>query len=266
MMWRLQVYQRYSRRSQQQQPRRKNGQTGRSIDGCSSRRTQKTRNLELGGGFESGDGGDYVIRDWRAGGADLGEGWQNTLRSTARSSKLVKNRKKSNAGPSRSTSFFSLSKFVLIKFPNPGSTHREHHPELLFVCFNFFFPKLSLINIPACILYITECCCPCCWCSVLLYCCCCCSSCCCSSCAGWQKCCWFIESDYIQCFLSLHSNTNYFQCMYVCSTVTFRVSIGLYCILGNCGHAQSQSGRQPAAGKHPKYFVPGIILSYVYVF
>ena len=33
------------------------------IDRCSPRRAQKngTRNLELGGGLESGDGGDYVI-------------------------------------------------------------------------------------------------------------------------------------------------------------------------------------------------------------
>ena len=36
---------------------------GRWIARCPSRRTQKktTRNLELGGGLESGDGGDYMI-------------------------------------------------------------------------------------------------------------------------------------------------------------------------------------------------------------
>ena len=64
MMWQLEVQQqRCSRRSQQQQllaGQAKNEHTGRSIDRCSSRRTQKkrTRNLELGGGLESGDGGD----------------------------------------------------------------------------------------------------------------------------------------------------------------------------------------------------------------
>ena len=50
----------------------------------------------------------------------------------------------------------------------------------------------------------TECCCRCCrCCSVRI---CYCSS----SCAGWKKLCWFVESDSIQCFLSLHSNTIHF--------------------------------------------------------
>ena len=59
----------------------------------------KTLNLELGGGLESGDGGDCVIgveelkeQVWAKGG--------RTLRSTPRSSKLVvKSRKKVPAGP-----------------------------------------------------------------------------------------------------------------------------------------------------------------------
>ena len=83
------------------------GRTGRSIARCSSKDTKnKTRNLELRGGLESGDGGDDVI-GIGTGGTGLGERWQNTLRSTARSSKLVvKNLLKSNARPSRSTSYF----------------------------------------------------------------------------------------------------------------------------------------------------------------
>ena len=53
---------------------------------------------------------------------------------------------------------------------------------------------------------------------LLLYCCCCCSSCCCSSLyAEWQNCCWFIESDSIKCFLSLHLNTNDLYCKFMYS-------------------------------------------------
>ena len=56
----------------------------------------RTRNHALGGRWESGEGGLYVI----TGGAGLLSGWQNTLRSTARRSKVVvKNRKKVPAGP-----------------------------------------------------------------------------------------------------------------------------------------------------------------------
>ena len=57
--------------------------------------------------MEAGDGGDDVIGIVELEEQVSGERWQNTLRSTARSSKLdVKNRKKkSDAGPSRSTSY-----------------------------------------------------------------------------------------------------------------------------------------------------------------
>ena len=87
-----------------------------------------TRNLELGGGLESGDGGDCVI--WiEELEEQVSERWQDTLRSTARSSKLaVKNRKKS---PSRSTSY-TLSKFDFTSFQIPPLEH------FLF-CFQFFF-------------------------------------------------------------------------------------------------------------------------------
>ena len=52
------TYQRHSRQSAQQQARRANRQTGRSIDAHTK---IKTRNLELGGGWESGDVADYGI-------------------------------------------------------------------------------------------------------------------------------------------------------------------------------------------------------------
>ena len=67
MMWRLEVrQQRYSRRSEQQQllaDQAKNGQTGRSIREMliTQNKKNRTRNLELGGGLEIGDGGGCVI-------------------------------------------------------------------------------------------------------------------------------------------------------------------------------------------------------------
>ena len=66
-MWRLEVrQQRYSRRSEQQQllaDQAKNGQTGRSIREMliTQNKKNRTRNLELGGGLEIGDGGGCVI-------------------------------------------------------------------------------------------------------------------------------------------------------------------------------------------------------------
>ena len=52
---------------------------------------QKTTNCELGGGLGSGDGTDFVVWERGAGGAGPDEKWQNTVRSTARSSKLAGN-------------------------------------------------------------------------------------------------------------------------------------------------------------------------------
>ena len=86
------------------------------IDRCSSRRTQKKRDLELGGGLESGDGGGYVIENEEQE-KGLGERWQNTLRSAARSSKLVvKNLEKSSASPSRSTLHFIPEEICFSRF------------------------------------------------------------------------------------------------------------------------------------------------------
>ena len=63
-----------------------------------------------------------------------------------------------------------------------------------------------------------------------------------------KNCCWLIESDSIQCFLSW--KTIIFIVPLGCS-VAFTASICLYYILGNYGHAWSQGGRQPAALKPP---------------
>ena len=72
----------------------------------------KTRNLELDGGLESGDGGDDVV-----GVEELEE--QVPAKKGGRTycgrPLLVKNCKKSNAGPNRSTSY-SLSKFDFTSF------------------------------------------------------------------------------------------------------------------------------------------------------
>ena len=63
-------------------------------------RTNRTRNLELGGGFEMGDSGDCVIGIEELEEQVSAKGGRTQLRSTARSSKLVmKNRKKVQAGP-----------------------------------------------------------------------------------------------------------------------------------------------------------------------
>ena len=69
------------------------------IDRCSSRRTQKKRDLELGGGLESGDGGGYVIENEEQE-KGLGERWQNTLLLTTRSSKRVEKRESRTQVPS----------------------------------------------------------------------------------------------------------------------------------------------------------------------
>ena len=55
--------------------------------------------------------------------------------------------------------------------------------------------------------------------------------------------CWFIESDSIYCFLSLHSHTRlYLMCVPLGSVVAVSASICLYYILGSYGHARSQGG------------------------
>ena len=104
-----------------------------------------------------------------------------------------------------------------------------------------------------CIYIHTEYCCRCCCCFVpgmLLYCSAATASCCRSSCAGWRKLfCWFIESDPF-CFSS-------FKRFYVplgSTTVVSHLRSRFAYILGDCGHARSQGGRQPAAAK-PRWYI-----------
>ena len=111
--------------------------TDRSVYRWSSRRTKKTHNLELGGGLESGDG-DYVIGIEEREKQVSVNGGRTQLRSTARSSKLVvKNRKNSNAGPSRSTPYiFSRGKFVVINFQILEAPAMSTAPRVFFLFFH----------------------------------------------------------------------------------------------------------------------------------
>ena len=76
------------------QANEKNGQTSRSVGTCLSRRTQKTRHATSSWAAAwRAVTADISDRDRGPGGAGFGETWQNTRRSTARSSRLVvKNR------------------------------------------------------------------------------------------------------------------------------------------------------------------------------
>ena len=72
------------------------------------------------------------------------ERWQNTLRSIARSSNLVvKNRKKSNVGPSKSTSYDFLSQFDFTNFQILEAPVMITAPWEFFFLFSFvsFFPN-----------------------------------------------------------------------------------------------------------------------------
>ena len=76
------------------QANEKNGQTSRSVGTCLSRRTQKIRHATSSWAAAwRAVTADISDRDRGARGAGFGETWQNTRRSTARSSRLVvKNR------------------------------------------------------------------------------------------------------------------------------------------------------------------------------
>ena len=108
--------------------------TGRRIARCSSRRTQKTtRNVELGGGLDSGDGGDYVI--------GIGEVEEQVPAKVGRThggrayearsslSRIVKNQR-------RSTYIFppsTLSKYVLTNFQILEAPTMSAAPEFFFL-------------------------------------------------------------------------------------------------------------------------------------
>ena len=64
-----------------------------------------------------------------------------------------------------------------------------------------------------------------------------------------QICFWFIESDPSVFFLF---NQTKFILMYPLAVLSHLRSPFAY-ILGNCGHARSQGGREPAAAKIPLY-------------
>ena len=65
-----------------------------------------------------------------------------------------------------------------------------------------------------------------------------------------QICCWIIESDPSVSFLFIQRDL--FLVVPLGSTVSHLRPRFAY-ILGNCGHARSQGGRQPAAAKPPLY-------------
>ena len=76
---------------------------------------KKTRNLELGGGLESGDGGHYVIGiEEQAEQVSAKNGRTHCGRPHEARKLVVRNRKKNDAGRNRSTSY-SRSKFDLTK-------------------------------------------------------------------------------------------------------------------------------------------------------
>ena len=96
----------------------------------------RARNLELGGGLESGDGGDCVIGVQELEEQVTAKAGGTQLRSTARRSKLVvKNRQRS---PSRSTSY-TLSKFDFT------CTRHEQHPLSIFRFIFISFFRNSLL-------------------------------------------------------------------------------------------------------------------------
>ena len=65
-------------------------------------------------------------------------------------------------------------------------------------------------------------------------------------------CCWFIESDSS---VLLFIETRYIFNAPLGSTVAVTVTICLYYILGDCGHARRQGGRQPATLKPDLYHI-----------
>ena len=115
-----------------------------SIDRCSSRGTQKTHNLELGGGSERGDGGQFVIGIEEHEKQVSSKRWQNTLRSTARSSKLVVKIVRIESACQLVHVEFLSEQVCFHKFPNTESTCHEHCS--LRISFVFATPQLSTIS------------------------------------------------------------------------------------------------------------------------
>ena len=70
---------------------------------------------------------------------------------------------------------------------------------------------------------------------------------------GGKICCWFIESDCIQCFF-LIKHVFFLTYAPLGSTVAFAELIGLYYILGKFGHARSQGGGQPVGDARSRLF------------
>ena len=121
-----------SKRSQHQQARRNKGQAGRSLDRCSSRRTQTN-----------------VTSSWAAVWRAVTAEAEHTAVDHTKLEPCCQNRKKTNAGPSRPTSCFFPDQMCSHNFPDPGSTRYEHRPLSLFSCFRLFFSE-TLYSLDIC--------------------------------------------------------------------------------------------------------------------
>ena len=118
----------------------------------------KNKNTQPRAGWRPGEHGRLRLcdRNWEAGGAGLAEKWQNTLRSTALSSKFfLKNHTKIDRRSQRSSSnihtpeydFFPFEQiqFVFTNFKILERTRDENRPlRIVFGVFHFF-PKLCVV-------------------------------------------------------------------------------------------------------------------------
>lgn len=100
---------------------------------------KRKRNLELGGGLESGDGGDGLIDiDELEGQVSANGGRRHCGRPHQNRNLLWK-----IGRMSQQVRVICPEQILFNILPNLGSTRNEHHPLSIFLLFSLFFSKLS---------------------------------------------------------------------------------------------------------------------------